>query len=297
MKLTEIFKHKTVFSFEVFPPHGEAPVDKIRKTLTNLEHIHPDFISVTLGAGGIGAQNQTVGIANFIQNDLNIPAVAHIPGLYQSKEDVRKLLAELSGHHISNILALRGDKIAGRTPVGDFNHANELVSFIKEQPGDFQLMGACYPQCHQEAANLIEDIANLKRKVDAGADHLISQLFYENQCFYDFMDQTRSAGISVPIEAGIMPVTNKSQIERMAKISGKPLPEKFAAILNHYADNKEALRDAGIAYAIDQIVDLVAHGVDGIHLYTMNHSKVAQRIWDATASLFKDSEEKPSVHL
>lgn len=297
MKLTDIFKHKTVFSFEVFPPHGEAPVDKIRNTLTNLDHIHPDFISVTLGAGGIGAQNQTVEIADFIQNNLNIPAVAHIPGLYQSREDVRKLLAELSDHHITNILALRGDKITGKNPVGDFTHANELVSFIKEQADSFQIIGACYPQCHQEAANLTTDIINLKRKVDAGADHLISQVFYENQCFYDFVEQTRSAGISVPIEAGIMPVTNKNQIERMAKISGKPLPEKFVTILNHYADNKEALRDAGIAYAIDQIVDLVSHGVDGVHLYTMNHSRVAQIIWDATASLFQYSEVEPGFHL
>ncbi|MDV7718520.1 methylenetetrahydrofolate reductase [NAD(P)H] [Pediococcus ethanolidurans] len=296
MKLTEVFNQKTVFFFEVFPPHSETPVDKLRPILTNLAQIHPDFISVTLGAGGTSVRNQNVKIVDFIQNQLNITAVAHIPGLYQSKEDVRNLLQELNAHHVNNILALRGDKIAGREPIGDFNHANELVSFIK-QTGDFQVIGACYPQCHQEAANLTADIANLKRKVDAGADHLISQLFYENQCFYDFIEQVRGAGISVPIEAGIMPVTNKGQIERMAKISGKPLPEKFLSILNRYADNKEALRDAGIAYAVDQIVDLVAHGVDGIHLYTMNHSKVAQRIWNATASLFQDSAAKPSVHL
>ncbi|QEA31465.1 methylenetetrahydrofolate reductase [NAD(P)H] [Secundilactobacillus malefermentans] len=292
MKLTEVFKQKTVFSFEVFPPHGKTPLVKIKQTLEELEDIHPDFISVTLGAGGTGKRDSTVEIAGLIQNDLHIPAVAHIPGLYQSKKDVQGLLDQFAAHHVTNIMALRGDRVPGHEPVGDFDHADDLVKFIK-QNGDFDVIGACYPQCHQEAKDIATDIRFLKQKVDCGTEHLISQLFFDNQCFYDFTKQARQADIIVPIEAGIMPVTNQKQIARIADISGTPLPEKFLTIMNRYVDNPEAMRDAGIAYAIDQIVDLVAHGVDGVHLYTMNHSQVAQRIWAATKTLFEASTTKP----
>ncbi|MBW0245875.1 methylenetetrahydrofolate reductase [NAD(P)H] [Lentilactobacillus parabuchneri] len=290
MSLTELFKHKTVFSLEVFPPKKTSPTEAILPTLTRLQSLNPDFISVTLGAGGTDHCDGTVEIANLIQNKLNIPAVSHVPGLYQTKEQVLALLDRLDSINVKNILALRGDRIAGKQPAGDFTHANELVKFVKEQRPDFTVANACYPNCHTEAAGFVDDLAHLKEKVDAGADHLISQLFFDNQAFYDFKEKTEIAGINVPIEAGIMPCTNKNQIERITQISGVPIPKKFAAIMDRYQDSKEAMLDAGIAFAVDQIIDLVSQGVDGIHLYTMNNSKIAKRIWDETESVFAASD-------
>jgi methylenetetrahydrofolate reductase (NADPH) len=290
MSLTELFKTKTVFSLEVFPPKKSSPTEAILPTLKRLQSIHPDFISVTLGAGGTDHCNGTVEIANLIQNQLDIPAVSHVPGLYQSKEDVLALLDRLDSINVKNILALRGDRIPGKEPVGDFNHANELVAFVHEQRPDFSIASACYPNCHTEAPDFVNDITHLKEKVDAGADHLISQLFFDNQAFYDFKEKTELAGIHVPIEAGIMPCTNKNQIERITQISGVPIPKKFAAIMDRYQNSEEAMLDAGIAFAVDQIIDLVSQGVDGIHLYTMNKSKIAKRIWNETRSVFEAAD-------
>ncbi|MGF2385385.1 methylenetetrahydrofolate reductase [NAD(P)H] [Lentilactobacillus otakiensis] len=286
MSLTALFKTKTVFSLEVFPPKKSSPTDAILPTLKRLQSINPDFISVTLGAGGTEHCDGTVEIANVIQNKLNIPAVSHVPGLYQTKSEVLALLDRLDSINVKNILALRGDKIPGKEPAGDFNHANELVQFVHEQRPDFSIASACYPNCHTEAPDFVDDITHLKEKVDAGADHLISQLFFDNQAFYDFKEKTEIAGIHVPIEAGIMPCTNKNQIERITQISGVPIPKKFAAIMDRYQNSEEAMLDAGIAFAVDQIIDLVSQGVDGIHLYTMNKSKIAKRIWDETKSVF-----------
>ncbi|GAD16185.1 methylenetetrahydrofolate reductase [NAD(P)H] [Lentilactobacillus otakiensis] len=286
MSLTALFKTKTVFSLEVFPPKKSSPTDAILPTLKRLQSINPDFISVTLGAGGTEHCDGTVEIANIIQNKLNIPAISHVPGLYQTKSEVLALLDRLDSINVKNILALRGDKIPGKEPAGDFNHANELVQFVHEQRPDFSIASACYPNCHTEAPDFVDDITHLKEKVDAGADHLISQLFFDNQAFYDFKEKTEIAGIHVPIEAGIMPCTNKNQIERITQISGVPIPKKFAAIMDRYQNSEEAMLDAGIAFAVDQIIDLVSQGVDGIHLYTMNKSKIAKRIWDETKSVF-----------
>ncbi|MCT2881314.1 methylenetetrahydrofolate reductase [NAD(P)H] [Lentilactobacillus buchneri] len=289
MSLTALFKQKTVFSLEVFPPKKDSPTDAILPTLKRLQSLQPDFISVTLGAGGTNHCDGTVAVADLIQNQLNIPAVSHVPGLYQSKDQVLALLDRLDQIHVKNILALRGGRIPGKEPVGDFNHANELVKFVHEQRPDFSIASACYPNCHTEAADFVDDISHLKEKVAAGADHLISQLFFDNQAFYDFKEKTEIAGINVPIEAGIMPCTNKNQIERITQISGVPIPKKFAAIMDRYQDSKEAMLDAGIAFAVDQIIDLVSQGVDGIHLYTMNKSKIAKRIWEETESVFAAS--------
>ncbi|ANK60445.1 methylenetetrahydrofolate reductase [Loigolactobacillus backii] len=288
MSLTDLFQKKTVFSFEVFPPKATTPAEKLQATLHNLQAIHPDFISVTLGAGGTGRYGATVDIADMIQNQLGITAVSHIPGLYLSEDDVLNLLQKLAERNVHNVLALRGDRVPGREPLGVFKHADQLTTFIK-QNSDFDVMGACYPYTHKDATSGVADIQHLANKVAAGADHLISQIFFDNNQFYNFREKAELAGINVPIEAGIMPVTNKRQIENITSVAGVPLPEKFTCMMERYADNKEALRDAGIAYAIDQIVDLVAQGVDGVHLYTMNNSYVAQRIWDATASLFQAS--------
>lgn len=288
MSITNLLDKKTVFSLEVFPPHTQVGIDNLSKTLVDLKQINPDFISVTLGAGGLAKSDDTVKVADLIQNKLNIPAVAHIPGLYQSKDKIATLLAELEAHGIHNVLALRGDAIEGEIPVGQFKHSDDLASFIRSQ-GDFDIAGACYPQVHLESTSTVDDIRYLKNKVDAGVSHLITQVFFDNTHFYNFQERLELAGIDVPVEAGIMPCTNKKQIERIAQITGIELPKKFVSILSRYENNPIAMRDAGIAFAIDQIVDLVSSGVDGIHLYTMNNAENAKRIWDATHTLFEDA--------
>ena len=284
MKTCDIFKQKRVFSFEIFPPKRTSPIETIYSTLDSLQDLKPDFISVTYGAGGSENSAKTLQIASDIKHKYGIESVAHLPCVNLTKEDVVKLLDEMKACGIENILALRGDVNPDFPPKNDFLHASDLVAFIKEH-GDFDVMGACYPEGHTEAASLEDDLKNLKIKVDAGASHLISQLFFDNDHFYDFEDRARKIGVNVPIEAGIMPVTNRKQIERMVTLCGASLPKKFLRIMERYEDKPEAMRDAGIAYAVDQIVDLVAQGVDGIHLYTMNNPYIARRICEATASL------------
>jgi methylenetetrahydrofolate reductase (NADPH) len=244
----------------------------------------PDFISVTYGAGGSENNVETLKIASAVKNTYGIESVAHLPCINLTKGDVLKMLDELKMAGVENILALRGDINPDFTPKEDFKYASDLISFIKEN-GDFNMIGACYPEGHRESKNIVEDIRHLKTKVDAGADHLISQLFFDNSYFYSFLERAAIVGIKVPIEAGIMPVVNSKQIERMVTLCGAKLPKKFLSIMERYENKPEAMRDAGIAYAIDQIVDLLTYGVDGIHLYTMNNPYIAHRIYEATHSL------------
>jgi len=286
MQNNSIFKNKQIFSLEVFPPKKDMPIDTIYKTLDELTEIKPAFISVTYGAGGSENCSSTLEIASTIKNKYGVEAVAHLPGINLTKEDVLKILEDFKKNDIRNILALRGDGNPDLPPAGDFNHADELISFIKAH-GDFHVAGACYPEGHTESENLITDIKYLKQKVDAGCDHLISQLFFDNEHFYRFKERCDLAGINVPIEAGIMPVLNKKQIERMVTMCGASLPIKFVKMMARYENNPEALKDAAIAYAVDQIVDLVSQGVDGIHLYTMNKPDTAKRIYGSVASLFE----------
>lgn len=286
MQTGSLFEQKTVFSFEIFPPRPTASIETIYSTLDRLKGLEPDFISVTFGAGGNLNDQLTVEIAQKIQEEHFLPSVAHLPAVNLAKEEVREILQELTKKKIKNILALRGDLLPDREPKTDFTYASDLVQFIKEN-GDFHIVGACYPETHADAKNSVEDIRNLKTKVDSGVDQLISQLFFDNHFFYQFKEKCDIANINVPIQAGIMPVVNKKQIERIVKMSDVCLPEKFIKMMEKYEHNPEAFRDAGIAYAVNQIVDLVAQGVDGIHLYTMNNPYVAQRIREATRSLFK----------
>lgn len=281
-------KKKQIFSFEVFPPKKEGSIETIYSTLEGLKDLKPDFISVTYGAGGRAAGNsKTCEIASIIKEKYNITPVAHLTCVNSCKSEVDAELINLKNHGIKNILALRGDIVPDIERKNDFAHASDLIEYInKFAPGEFELYGACYPEVHCDSPDMISDIANLKKKVEVGAKHLISQLFFENQKFYDFYEKTRIAGIDVPIEAGIMPVTNKKQIERMVTMCGASLPSKFVKVLQRYENSPEALRDAGIAYAIDQIVDLVSNGVDGIHLYTMNNPYIARKINEAVRSLF-----------
>ena len=289
MNIADLFKKKTVFSFEVFPPKKESGVETIYKTLEELKQLNPDFISVTYGAGGVGVANATtVDLCSKIKNEYGIETIAHLTCLYNTKEDIDRILEELKEKGLDNILALRGDANPNFELKHDFRYASELTEYIMSKNMGFNVSGGCYPEVHQEAESMIADIKNLKKKIDAGADHLISQLFFDNNAFYDFIEKVRIAGIDVPIEAGIMPVTNKKQIERMVSMCGASIPAKLSKVLQRFGDNPEAMRDAGISYAIDQIIDLVANGVEGIHIYTMNDPYIAGKITKSVESIIKN---------
>ena len=289
MNIAELFKKKTVFSFEVFPPKKESGVETIYKTLEELRELNPDFISVTYGAGGTGVANATtVDLCSKIKNEYHIETIAHLTCLYNTKNDIDVILSQLKDKGIDNILALRGDINTNYELKHDFKYASDLTEYIMSKNMGFNISGGCYPEVHQEAENMITDIKNLRKKVDAGADHLISQLFFDNNVFYDFIDKVRIAGIDVPVEAGIMPVTNKKQIERMVSMCGAGIPSKLSKVLQRFGDNPTAMRDAGISYAVDQIIDLVANGADGVHIYTMNDPYIARKITESVASIIKN---------
>lgn len=286
MKLDPLFSRgRQVLSFEVFPPKRTLPKDTVYTALEGLRTLEPDFISVTYGAGGSDNSAATLEIASAIQDNYDTVGVAHLPGIHLSKEDAAALLDALSAAGIHNVLALRGDVTEGLPLPGDFPHASDLAAFIREA-GDFHILGACYPEGHTQAGSLEEDMEHLKIKVDAGVGHLISQLFFDNRYFFEFRERAAAAGIDVPVEAGIMPVVNTRQIERMVSLCGASLPPKFVKMMARYEGSPEALRDAGIAYAVDQIVDLLANDVDGIHLYTMNSPAIAHKVCEAVAPLF-----------
>ena len=286
MKITSLFENKsrTVFSFEVFPPKKTSPIESVYGKLEEICALKPDFISVTYGAGGTGGHSRTCEIASKIKHGFGVESVAHLTCVNSSRADIDATLEDFRKNGIENILALRGDFVDGVEPKHDFRYASELCGYIA-QKGGFDIAGACYPEGHVEAKDEVADILNLKKKVDAGATHLISQLFFDNASYYRFIERMRIAEISVPVEAGIMPVTNKAQIERMVSLCGASLPSKFTKVMQRYESRPEALRDAGIAYAVEQIVDLIANGVDGIHLYTMNNPYVARRITEAVSNL------------
>ncbi|MDD3261469.1 MAG: methylenetetrahydrofolate reductase [NAD(P)H] [Oscillospiraceae bacterium] len=284
MKTAELFQKKTVLSYEVFPPKRTAPISTLESTLNVLKDLHPDFISVTYGASGGQNNGETFRLASVIKKKYGIESAAHLTCIGLTKADVDKKLAELKEGGIENILALRGDIPPCGCPSGDFQYASDLISYIKSH-GSFNILAACYPEGHIESQSKVEDIRHLKAKIDAGADQLITQLFFDNRYFYSFLERCQLAGISVPIEAGIMPVINKKQIERMTSLCGATVPDKFATMMEKYEDNPIAMRDAGIAYAVNQIVDLIAHGVDGIHLYTMNNPYIARKIYEAVQNI------------
>ncbi|MGN0630716.1 MAG: methylenetetrahydrofolate reductase [NAD(P)H] [Ruminococcus sp.] len=290
MKIASLFEKKTVFSFEVFPPKKTSPIESVYGALEELERLSPDFVSVTLGAGGSGNGENTIAVAKRLSEKHGITPMAHLPCIHYTKAQIDVILEDFKVNGIENILALRGDMVPDLVPSEDFKHACDLIEYIKSK-GDFDIAAACYPEGHTEAPNMDIDIQHLKNKVEAGASHLISQLFFDNEAFYNFRWRAERAGIHVPIEAGIMPVTSRKQIERMVSMCGASLPRKFTRIIQKYENNPEALRDAGIAYAIDQIVDLAAEGVDGIHLYTMNNPYVARRISEAVSGILKTGDK------
>ncbi len=282
MKAITLFEKKKVYSFEVFPPKPQVPIESIYQTLDELKDLSPDFISVTYGAGGSVPGASTAEICATIQQKHHILSIAHLPCINETKESVLQKLDQFREQGVENILALRGDRNPAVEPRTDFRYARDLITFIREH-GDFDIAAACYPEGHPEAPSLDADITRIREKVEAGATHLISQLFFRNSDFYRYLDKLSAAGVHVPVEAGIMPVTSKKSIERMVSLCGACVPHHLAKILSRYADDPASLKAAGLEYAVRQILDLREHGVDGIHLYTMNNPDVARYITESVA--------------
>jgi methylenetetrahydrofolate reductase (NADPH) len=279
MSVAELFtQKKVVYSFEVFPPRKDGPISRIYDTLTALESLNPDFVSVTYGAGGNTADNSTLEIAVFLK-EMGLKPVAHLTCINNTCADVDLVLNRLAEAGVKNILALRGDKDPTKPPCRDFLYTDELVRHIRKR-GDFSVSAACYPEGHTECVSLAEDIKHLGEKVAAGAEHLITQLFYDNNSFYEFRQRLTDEGIEVPVSAGIMPVLNVSQIRRIVSLCGAGLPPALTRLMARYEHDTAGLREAGIAYAAGQISDLLAHDVRGIHLYTMNNAEVAREIME-----------------
>lgn len=263
------------YTFEIFPPKGSTDLAGTYATVDALASLTPDLISVTYGAGGTSRDN-TLDIASTIQNRYDICGLAHLTCVGSTKENIAGILDELQANHVGNILALRGD-LKEPSELGEFRHASDLIAFIRKRRG-FRVFAACYPEKHLEAPSLKEDLCRLKEKSDLGVDALISQLFFDNDVFCRFRDRARALGVTVPIIAGIMPITSAAQIDKMVTMCGATVPDRVRRFVDAYGHNSRAIKEAGIAYATEQIVDLLARGVDGIHLYTMNQADVIRHI-------------------
>lgn len=279
MRITEKLMVKDqLISFEVFPPKTDSAFESIEWSVRELSAWNPDFMSVTYGAGG-GTSQYTTKIASLIKNRLDTTALAHLTCASTPKNKINEILDTLKENNIDNVLAMRGDIPVGfQKPEGEYyTYAYELVERIKEY-GYFDIGGACYPECHPECDSLDKDIDHLKTKVDCGVDFLITQLFYDNDVFYSFIDKVRKKGIYAPVFAGIMPITNIKQIDRIISLSGTKLPDEVTEFLEKYKESPEDLEKAGLQFAIKQINDLLVNGVNGIHIYTMNKPYVARTV-------------------
>lgn len=286
MKVSEILKQdKVTISCEIFPPKKGAQLDNYKSIVAEMAKLKPAYISCTYGATG-GTSDYTVEIADTI-NKCNVPAIAHLTCVSSSKEKVHSVLDELKRRKIDNILALRGDipENSDFPLPNHYSHAIELICEIKEM-GNFCIGGACYPEGHPEAKNMDEDLTHLKEKVDAGCEYLTTQLFYDNNIYYSFMHKALKKGIDVPVVAGIMPVTNASQIKRSMALTGNLVPRELLMLVDRFGDSPEAMMQAGIAYATEQIIDLIANGVNNIHIYSMNKPKVTEKIFDNLSSIY-----------
>ena len=272
-------------TYEVFPPRRNDTYESVAEKARTIAELHPAFMSVTYGAGG-GTSAYTVELASDISQRFGVESLAHLTCVSSTRQQVAKVLRELKAHGVENILALRGDIPAEGPTCQDYKYAPELVRDIKAQ-GDFCVGGACYPEGHPEAGGKLNDIEHLKEKVDAGCEFLITQMFFDNTIFYNFLYHIRERGINVPVIAGIMPVTNKKQVTRITQLSGNYLPEKFKSVVDRFGDNPAAMHQAGVAYATGQIIDLIANGVNHIHVFTMNKPEVAQGIHASLSELLK----------
>ena len=288
MKIRDILSEKKpTVSFEIFPPNKRMSLGQVMAASAAMSVQRPDFMSVTYGAAG-GTKENTVKIASSLQEFLGIPSIAHLTCVATEKEQVKAIALEMKAAGIENVLALRGDIQEGVAyPAPDkYAHASELVAAIREL-GDFCIGGACYPEGHPEAGCREEDILHLKEKVDAGCDFLTTQMFFDNDLFRDYMYSIREKGITVPVLAGIMPVTNAAQLRRIFSLSQARMPKRFERLVDKFGDKPDAMMQAGIAYAVEQIIDLIASGVSGIHVYTMNKPQVAARIMDSLRDVIK----------
>ena len=278
MKISSILgKENVTLSFEVFPPKKADAYSSVEEATRKIAELNPPFMSVTYGAGG-GTSAYTVSIASDLQKNKGVTALAHLSCVSTPKDKIISLLDQLKAEGIENILALRGDIPESGVPeFPHYSYASELTEVIKNY-GGFCIGGACYPEGHPESANKKEDILNLKKKVDAGCEFLTTQMFFDNNLFYNFLYRVREKDINVPIVAGIMPITRVSQVARTCKMSGTILPARFRALVDRFGDDPLAMQQAGIAYATDQIIDLIANGINNIHVYTMNQPAVAAGI-------------------
>ena len=286
MKIIDILNQdRPTLSFEVFPPKTSDTYDSVAKATQDIAALRPDFMSVTCGAGG-GTSDYTVGIAAGIQQQYGVDVLAHLTCASSTRDHVAQVLEHLKEKGIQNVLALRGDIPEGGAPAHDYQYAAQLVKDIKAH-GDFCIGGACYPEGHPESPTKNADIDHLKAKVEAGCQFLTTQMFFDNNILYNFLYRIREKGITVPVVAGIMPVTNGKQIARICKLSGTYLPERFKAIVDRFGDNPAAMRQAGVAYAAEQIIDLIANGVEHIHIYSMNKPEIAASIQSSLSEVLK----------
>ncbi|MBS6644804.1 MAG: methylenetetrahydrofolate reductase [NAD(P)H] [Clostridiaceae bacterium] len=284
MKIKDILgQGKPTLSFEVFPPKTEDKYESVEKAALEIAKLSPAFMSVTYGAGG-GTSRYTVDIAASLQDQCHVTPLAHLTCVSSTKEKVHHVLSELQEKGIENVLALRGDIPADGSIAEDYRYASELIYEIK-QFGDFCIGAACYPEGHVESVNKTADIQYLKEKVEAGCDFVTTQMFFDNNILYNYLYRIREKGITVPVVAGIMPVTNAAQIKRICSMSGTYLPSRFKAIVDRFGENPAAMKQAGIAYATEQIIDLIANGVNGIHVYSMNKPEVAARIKESLSEI------------
>lgn len=287
MKITDIFKNQEItVSFELFPPKPDADFGNTEEVVKKLAELKPSFMSVTCGAGGTGSKG-TMDVVKEVQHVNNIPALAHLVGISLSREEIINMINEFKANNIINIMALRGDYREGVAEnEGAFKYASDLINELHKH-GDFVIGGGCYPEGHPEAPTMQKDIENLKIKIDAGCQFLTTQMFFDNNILYNFMYRLLRNGIDVPVVAGIMPVTNAKQIDRIFKLSGTPLPPRFKAIVDRFEHSPKAMRQAGIAYATEQIIDLIANGVNNIHVYVMNKPLLAKSIMTNLSEIFK----------
>ena len=282
MKLSRLLgQEKLSLSFEVFPPKTDSAFDSVKEATEKIATLHPSFMSVTYGAGG-GTSRYTLEIAKNIKERYGVPTLAHLTCVSSTKETVRDRIGEMRAAGIENVMALRGD-IPPEMQHGDragwaYRHAIELVRELRACGADFCIGGACYPEIHPESANQKEDIRYLREKVDAGCDFLTTQMFFDNNLFYNFLYKIREAGILVPVIPGVMPITNGNQVERAIKLSGSLMPQRFKSLVDKFGTDPAAMKQAGIAYATDQIIDLFANGITNVHVYSMNKPDVAEAI-------------------
>ncbi len=282
MKLTELFKrNKYSLSFEVFPPKTDDVYDSVKTATEEIARLKPAFMSVTYGAGG-GTSKYTLEIAKNIKAAFGVPSLAHLTCVSSTKETVRERIADIEAAGVQNIMALRGDIPKGLENADRsgwaYRHAVELIKDVKQSGSDFCIGGACYPEVHPESGSQKEDIEYLKAKVDAGCDFLTTQMFFDNNLLYNFLYKIRQAGITVPVIAGIMPITNAKQVERAIKLSGSFMPQRFKSLVDKFGGDSAAMKQAGIAYATDQIIDLYANGIYNVHVYSMNKPDIAAKI-------------------